>query len=97
MQPANFCNPTVFAQVERVSMRASAGRSRPGMPLSYAPRAIPKRVETADESSRIVVWWGHPTLVLILRCGAAASKGGLQPAARSLELPFEAPDAGTAG
>jgi hypothetical protein len=76
MQAADFRNPTVFAQVERVSMRASAGCFRPGMPLPFAPKAISKRVETADERSRVVVWWGHPTLVLILRCGEAASKEG---------------------
>jgi hypothetical protein len=35
MQAADFRNPTLFAQVERVSMRASAGRFR-----------LSKRVET---------------------------------------------------
>ncbi|MFB0487839.1 hypothetical protein ABIE45_000425 [Methylobacterium sp. OAE515] len=62
---ADFRNPTLFAQVERVSMRASAGRFR-----------LSKRVETLTKDHGSWFGGGHPTLVLILRCGAAASKEG---------------------
>jgi hypothetical protein len=90
MQAADFRNPTLFAQVERASMRASAGCFRPGMPLPFAPRTISKRVETADERSRVVVWWGasHPAPHPEVR--RSRLEGGLQPAARSLKASFEA-------
>jgi hypothetical protein len=100
---AGRCSRPIFA-IRRCSRRLNGSRCarRQGAPgrVCRSPTRREPFPSALRRLTKVHASWfggGHPTLVLILRCGAAASEGGLQPAARSLELSFEAPDAGTAG